>query len=437
MARLKTDYSSSELCQALGLSGSGFLTHQRKDQRPRRQQDRQLVALLEPIFRGSRGTYGSPRLGAALRQTGQRGGKNRIRRLMRQQHWIARQKRRFRPRTTDSRHALPMAANRLAELPPPTRPNQVWQSDLTYIPTAQGWVYLAVTLDRFSRRVVGWQLNNSLETPLVTEALARAQQQRRPQPGLLHHSDRGVQYASCACRALLATYQMQPSMSRPGNCYDNALVESFFATLKTECFGNQQPLILFRIQYNINNAVKASEGLDLGGAGFELAEALRQGGFHGRQRVIVVVAEGLAAQFPPDQFLRIALRAVGGQPVQREVVRSHERSGPMPAGPVQKHQNVLLGMPPGDFRQIEGHRRSVGVGEDQADQLPVVGADAAKDVGILAHAVGRHFRAATQRGPAAHRITHPTKAGFILKHQAQGLLGVTSHHGGHFGLEFF
>lgn len=242
MAQLKTQHSSSELCQALEISRSGWLAHGQKDQRPRRQEDRKLVALMEPVFHQSRRTYGSPRLGVALRQAGQRCGKNRIRRLMQQQGWIVRQKRRFRPRTTDSRHTLPIAANRLAQADRPTKPNQIWQSDITYIPTAQGWMYLAVTLDRCSRRVVGWQLKDSLQTPLVTEALARAQRERRPEPGLLHHSDRGVQYASGACRALLATYRMEPSMSRKANCYDNALVESFFATLKTECFGAHQPL---------------------------------------------------------------------------------------------------------------------------------------------------------------------------------------------------
>jgi len=242
MAQLKTEYSSGELCQALEISGSGSLAHEQKDQQPRRQEDRKLVRLMESIFLQSRGTYGSPRLCAALRQAGQRCGKNRIRRLMQQQGWIVRQKRRFRPRTTDSRHTLPIAGNRMAQADPPTKPNQIWQSDITYIPTAQGWMYLAVTLDRCSRRVVGWQLKNSLETPLVTEALARAQRERLPQPGLLHHSDRGVQYASSACRALLATYQMEPSMSRKANCYDNALVESFFATLKAECLGDQPPL---------------------------------------------------------------------------------------------------------------------------------------------------------------------------------------------------
>jgi transposase InsO family protein len=241
MAQLKTHYSSSELSQALEISSSGFLAHRQKDRRPRRQQDRKLIQLMEPIFRQSRGTYGSPRLCAALRQAGQRCGKNRIHRLMNEQCWKARQKRRFRPRTTDSRHALPIAANRLAQINQPTRPNEVWQSDITYIATTAGWTYLAVTLDRFSRRVVGWELKANLETQLVTEALARAQRERCPQPGLLHHSDRGVQYASSACRALLAIYQMEASMSRKANCYDNALVESFFATLKTECFA-EQPL---------------------------------------------------------------------------------------------------------------------------------------------------------------------------------------------------
>lgn len=242
MAQLNKEYSHCELCQALEISSSGFQWHQHKDQQPRRQRDRQLIALLGPLFEHSRRTYGSPRLCMELRRAGQRCGKNRVRRLMRQQRWQARYKRPFRPQTTDSNHALPIAPNRLAQLEAPTGPNQVWQSDITYLSTAQGRLYLAVTLDRFSRKVVGWQLGASLETSLVTEALARAQKERSPRPGLLHHSDRGVQYASSACRALLATFQMLPSMSRKANCYDNALVESFFATLKTECFGHQLPL---------------------------------------------------------------------------------------------------------------------------------------------------------------------------------------------------
>jgi transposase InsO family protein len=241
MARLLPNYSLSELCQALEISLSGFAAHGGKDQRPRRQRDRQLLGLLAPIFQQSRGTYGSPRLGAALRQTGERCGKNRIHRLMRQQGWRATQKRRFRPRTTESGHGLAVAPNRLAQTQEPSQPNQIWQSDITYIATAAGWAYLAVTLDRFSRRVVGWELKPTLETNLVTETLQRAQQERRPPPGLLHHSDRGIQYASSRFQRLLQTTGTKASMSRKGNCYDNALAESFFATLKTECFGDRLP----------------------------------------------------------------------------------------------------------------------------------------------------------------------------------------------------
>lgn len=241
MARLKTDYSLSEISQALEISPSGFAAHGHKEQCPRRQRDLQLVALMEPLFQRSRGTYGSPRLRAALRQNGERCGKNRINRLMRQQHWKAKQKRRFRPRTTDSRHPLPVAPNRLAQSEEPQKPNEIWQSDITYIPTQEGWTYLAVTLDRFSRKVVGWRLKSTLETSLVTEALEHAQKERRPPPGLLHHSDRGIQYASSRFQRLLQSFGAEASMSRKGNCYDNALAESFFATLKTEGLGNQIP----------------------------------------------------------------------------------------------------------------------------------------------------------------------------------------------------
>jgi transposase InsO family protein len=241
MARLQTEYSLDELSQALAVSRSGFAAHTHKESRARRQRDRQLIGLMKPVFEQSRATYGSPRLCAVLRQSGQHCGKNRINRLMRQQGWQARQKRRFRPRTTDSRQGLAVAPNRLAQITPPTGPNQVWQSDITYIRTGEGWSFLAVTLDRFSRRVVGWQLKPTLETPLVTEALARAQRERCPRPGLLHHSDRGVQYASDGFQRLLQTHGMEASMSRKGNCYDNALAESFFATLKAECLGRTLP----------------------------------------------------------------------------------------------------------------------------------------------------------------------------------------------------
>ena len=241
MAHLKNSFSQAELAQALEVSGSGFESHLQKPQRARRQQDRTLSALLRPIFKASRNTYGSPRLMMSLRKLGHRCGKNRVARLMRENHIRPVQKRRFRPRTTDSRHTFAIAENRLAKVPKPDQPNQIWQSDLTYIPILKGFVYLSVTLDAFSRKVVGWQLKETMDSSLVIDTINKACRQRQPQPGVLHHSDRGVQYASRNFRNLLQTHGLQPSMSRKANCYDNALAESFFATLKTECFTNTQP----------------------------------------------------------------------------------------------------------------------------------------------------------------------------------------------------
>lgn len=229
------------LCQTLDVSRAGYYAHRHKPERRRRQQDQTLTPLICQEFAASRNSYGSPRLRVALRRQGHPCGKNRVARLMRQAGLRARQKRRFRPRTTQSNHGLAIAENWLAKVPAPARPNQVWVSDITYLPTKEGWLFLAMTLDACSRKVVGWFTDDSLETLMVTEALKLARQRRGPAPGLLHHSDRGVQYASSACRALLAQYQITASMSRKGNCYDNALAESFFATLKTEAFEDGIP----------------------------------------------------------------------------------------------------------------------------------------------------------------------------------------------------
>lgn len=241
MNTLKADYQVQELAQALGVSASGFYAHQHKPQGRRAQQDRRLAQEIRRIFEANRRAYGSPRIRASLQRQGHLHGKNRIARLMRQQGLQARQKRRFTPRTTLNDPTNPVAPNRLAKRPPPIRPNQVWVADITYLPTREGWLYLAVVLDACSRKVVGWALSLSLETSLVTEALARAQKERCPAPGLLHHSDRGIQYASSAYQALLGKCQIVASMSRLANPYDNAMAESFMATLKTECCSEMQP----------------------------------------------------------------------------------------------------------------------------------------------------------------------------------------------------
>lgn len=191
MNRLKADFEVEDLAHALEVSPSGFYAHQHKPDGARARQDQELIQKIKPIFQRSRRTYGSPRLTAALRRDGERCGKNRVARLRRENQLQARQKRRFVPRTTQSDHDQPIAPNWLAKVPTPVKPDQVWVVDITYIQTQEGWIYLAVILDACSRRVVGWAMEISLETSWVTEALNRAQKERRPAPGLLHHEPGG------------------------------------------------------------------------------------------------------------------------------------------------------------------------------------------------------------------------------------------------------
>jgi putative transposase len=233
--------SVKQLCHFFDVSRSGYYAHLRKGERVRRQQDQQLAQQMEVIFHATRQSYGSPRLVDALHKQGVRCGKNRVRRLMKERGLEAVHKRRRQPRTTDSGHSLPVAPNLLQERSAPGTINQQWVSDITYIATGEGWLYLAGTLDCYSRRLVGWQTSASLESEVVLSAARRAFACRRPRSGLIYHSDRGCQYASRNCQVLLAQQGAQQSMSRRGNCYDNAMMESFWATLKTECFGDYIP----------------------------------------------------------------------------------------------------------------------------------------------------------------------------------------------------
>ena len=241
MEQMKASHCFTEMADALEISKSGFFAHQRKEEYPRAQQDKELLGAIESLFVASRRAYGSPRLMHALRRRGWRCGKNRIARLMRSRRLRARQKRRFRPKTTHSDHKLPVAPNWLARIPKPDRPGQVWLGDITYVQTQEGWLYLAGILDHCSRRCVGWHADDSLESSLVTRAWKKASKNQPLKPGLLHHSDRGVQYASTHFQNLLHSCGAAASMSRKANPYDNAVMESFFATLKTECFQNQIP----------------------------------------------------------------------------------------------------------------------------------------------------------------------------------------------------
>jgi len=192
---------------------------------------------MKELFEQNYGCYGSPRLVQGLRQRGVRCGKTRIRRLMQQEGLCARQKRRIRPRTTQSDPHRPCASNLLADLPPVRMPGIRFHSDITYIPTKEGFLYLAATVDAFSRRCAGWCARDNMESQLVKDAahmaFASASASER-----VHHSDRGSQYSSESFRLLLEKEAIVQSMSRKGNCYDNALGESFWATVKTECFDN-------------------------------------------------------------------------------------------------------------------------------------------------------------------------------------------------------
>ena len=241
MEALRPQYPVGALTDALEVSKSGFHAHRHKHRRPRRQRDAVLRPLVAVSFARSRQTYGALRVRADLQELGERCGKNRIGRLLREQALRPAQKRRFRPKTTDSRHPHRIAENWLAKVPAPERPGMVWQSDFTYIETGEGWLYLAFTLDACTRRCVAHHCREDMSAELTTTTFTLAVARQPPPPGLLHHSDRGVQYAAEAFAQLTAAWGVTRSMSRAGNPYDNALAESFVATLKTECLAGQVP----------------------------------------------------------------------------------------------------------------------------------------------------------------------------------------------------
>ena len=223
----------SLMCRVLEVGRNGFYTWLTRPESPRSRENRRLIVEIKALHEASRKTYGSPRVHADLKEQGYTWGKHRGARLMRQHGIVSKHKRKFKV-TTNSRHAYPVAANKLQRRFKVSRPNQCWVSDITYIPTREGWLYLAVTLDLFHRRVVGWSMDRWITGQLVIKALNMAIKNGHLKPGLIHHSDRGVQYACNDFQGLLNTYKMQCSMSRKGDCWDNAVAESFFHTLKVE-----------------------------------------------------------------------------------------------------------------------------------------------------------------------------------------------------------
>jgi len=224
-------------CRVLSVSASGYRQHlarKKKILTRRHLSETALLVEIRAVHAEARGAYGWPRVWRQLKASGVRVGKLRVQRTMQQEGIRGRGKRRFRIVTTDSNHALPIAPNRLARHFRLAAPNTVWAGDMTYIPTGEGWLYLAVVLDLFSRRIVGWSMGATIDAELACRALDLAWHSRRPAAGLIFHSDRGSQYASHRYTDLLASHGMKASMSRKGNCWDNACSETLFGSLKVE-----------------------------------------------------------------------------------------------------------------------------------------------------------------------------------------------------------
>ena len=231
---MSDQYSVSQLCRTLDVSRAGFKAWRDKKPGPRAVETARLDQELQSVFVEKRRAYGSPRLTVEMRQRGWKCGKNRVARRMRENNLAARKRRRYVPRTTQSDPQATAAPNRMAEVAAPTRANQIWVCDITYIATLCGFVYLAAIMDLYSRRIVGWTLSSTMERSLVLNALRAALARRDPAPGCLLHSDRGSQYTSREHRQMLVEHGLEASMSRAGNCYDNAAMESFWSTLKAE-----------------------------------------------------------------------------------------------------------------------------------------------------------------------------------------------------------
>ena len=229
----KESFPVTRLCQTLGVSQSGYFAWRSRPASPRQREDLVLLAHIRSAFTLSNGTYGSPRMTRELQDEGVQVGRRRTARLMRENGLKARQKRRF-MLTTDSHHGFPVAPNFLEQDFSAKRPNQQWNADIPSAWRGEGWLYLAVVEDLATREIVGWSMADHLRAGLCVNALVMALQRRRPPRGLIHHSDRGVQYAAEPYRRVLERHGVKQSMSRRGNCLDNAPMESFFASLKKE-----------------------------------------------------------------------------------------------------------------------------------------------------------------------------------------------------------
>jgi putative transposase len=234
IAARKAEHEVSTLCRVLRVGRSGYYAWLERDESEHSKADRRLAVEVRAVFAEKKKRYGSPRVYRELRTKGVCVGRHRVARLMSEQKLRARPRRKF-VKTTESNHGLPTPPNLLDRKFAVEEPDRVWAADVTYLPTLEGWFYLAVVLDLFSRLVVGWALSDRNDEALTLAALQVAIDQRQPEPGLMHHSDRGTTYASGEYQDRLAKHGFVCSMSRKGNCWDNAVVESFFSTLDIEC----------------------------------------------------------------------------------------------------------------------------------------------------------------------------------------------------------
>lgn len=221
------------MCQILKISRSGYYAWVKRPESLRKKRNSELLEKIKNIYKISRETYGSPRVTHALKNEGIQCGKNHIAKLMKENNIVAKTRKKFKA-TTNSKHKYPVADNILKQDFTAPKPNQIWVADITYIPTDEGWLYLAAIVDLYNKKVVGWAMDSTMTKQLCIDALKQAIGRQRPSKGLIHHSDRGVQYASKEYQKVLKSNGFKASMSRKGNCYDNACMESFFGTLKTE-----------------------------------------------------------------------------------------------------------------------------------------------------------------------------------------------------------
>ena len=229
----KASFPVTVMCRVLQVAKSGFYAWRSRPESTRTRDDRRLKAQIRASHEASKRRYGCPRIHQDLKAAGEQVSRKRVARLMKEEGIVGRRKKRF-VKTTDTRHNLPVAPNVLERDFTAHKPNQRWVGDITYLRTLEGWLFLAVLIDLFSRRVVGWSIHDSLETALVSRAFEMARNTRQLEPGLIHHTDRGVQYASGDYQKLLEGAEMIGSMSRKGDCWDNAVAESFFSSLKAE-----------------------------------------------------------------------------------------------------------------------------------------------------------------------------------------------------------